>query len=402
MSMKETLGIEKADIIVGIPSYNESDSIGFVVQQATAGLKKYFSQYSCLIINVDNNSPDNTKQAFLSTPTNGIKKAYVTTPPGVKGKGNNFYNLFKIVKELKPKAVVVVDADLKSITPEWIKNLAEPIMRGADMVTPMYSRHKYDGTITNNIVYPIIVGLLGRNIRQPIGGDFSFSSRLAEHWLKQEWSETIRQFGIDIFMTTNAILGGFKICSTNLGAKIHKVKDPGESLGPMFKQVIGTLFSVINANKESISNNGIEQPLIFGDTELQEPQMMCINTENLRKNFNNGRSKHLPVLKQYLSEETYEELRKISLEAEGISPELWARTLYDLLLAYPKAENKPLLLEAMQPLYFGRVYSFAKESAGLSHEQAEAKIQEQAKVFHDMRDYALKRLVATPVVETNQ
>lgn len=402
MNVKETLGIEKADIIVGIPSYNESDSIGFVVQQAAAGLKKYFSQYSCLIINVDNNSPDNTKEAFLSTDTGEIKKAYVTTPPGVKGKGNNFYNLFKVVKELQPKAVVVVDADLKSITPEWIKNLAEPIIRGADLVTPMYSRHKYDGTITNNIVYPIIVGLLGRNIRQPIGGDFSFSSKLAEYWLKQEWSETIRQFGIDIFMTTNAIMGGFKVCSSNLGAKIHKVKDPGESLGPMFKQVIGTLFSIINANKQLISNNGIEQPLTFGDTELQEPQTMSINTENLRKNFNEGRRKYLHVLKQYLTEQTYNEFRNLSLEAQSITPELWAKTLYDLLIAYPKAENKPELLEAMQPLYFGRVYSFAKESAGMSHEEAEEKIQEQAEVFHDLRDYALKRLVGTPVPQTNQ
>jgi len=399
MDTKPTEEPEKADIIVGIPSYNEADAISYVTRQVALGLKNFYPQYSCLIINVDNNSPDNTKEAFLSTPTEDIPKRYISTPPGVKGKGNNFYNLFKAVKELKPKAVVVVDADLKSITPDWIKSLAEPILRGADLVTPLYSRHKYDGTITNNIVYPITVGLLGKNIRQPIGGDFSFSSRLAGHWLEQEWSETIRHFGIDIFMTTHALLGGFKVCSATLGAKIHKVKDPGESLGPMFKQVIGTLFSVINDNKHAIPNNGIEQPIIFGNTELQEPQAMCINTDNLRRNYNNGMSNKKHILKQYLSETTYADLNNVSLEINNISADLWARTLYDLLVAYPRAENKEELLEAMQPLYFGRVYSFAKETSGMGHEEAEAEVQRQAKIFHEMKEYALKHLVGTPITQ---
>ena len=162
--------------------------------------------------------------------------------------------------DLGAKAVVVVDADLKSITPEWIKHLGEPLFEGFSYVAPIYVRHKYDGTITNGIAYPMTTALYGRRVRQPIGGDFSFSSRLAEYWLNQEWSETIRQFGIDIFMTTHALLGGFKICSTRLGAKIHKVKDPGESLGPMFKQVIGTLFSMLTKNPKALPENAPAVP----------------------------------------------------------------------------------------------------------------------------------------------
>ena len=303
---------------------------------------------------------------------------------------------------------VVVDADLKSITDEWVKSLAEPILRGYDMATPLYSRHKYDGTITNNIVYPLIVGLLSKNVRQPIGGDFSFSSHLAEYWLKQEWNETIRQFGIDIFMTTHALLGGFQVCSACLGAKIHKVKDPSESLGPMFKQVIGTLFNILNSYKDSLSsnspsnnasNNSIEELKVFGCNEMQEPPSISINTENLRKAFNEGRVKKLHLWKKYLSEETLNEFKNIKLEIEEIKPKLWAKTLYDLLVAYPNAGNKEELLEAIQPLYFGRVYSFAKHSAGMSHAEAEAEIQEQAKAFHKLREYALKRLIGTPVTQ---
>jgi glycosyltransferase involved in cell wall biosynthesis len=133
--------VDQAEIIVGIPSYNEADSISFPTDVASRGLLQYFPNKNSVIINVDNNSPDATKHAFLNTPTK-IPKIYISTPEGVKGKGNNFKNLFEAAVELNAKAVVVVDADLKSITPQWIQYLAEPIFAGFNYVAPIYVRHK--------------------------------------------------------------------------------------------------------------------------------------------------------------------------------------------------------------------------------------------------------------------
>ena len=60
--------------------------------------------------------------------------------------------LFEVARELKVKAMVMVDSDLRSIVPEWVELLAGPILKGGyDFVAPLYSRYKYDGTITNNI-----------------------------------------------------------------------------------------------------------------------------------------------------------------------------------------------------------------------------------------------------------
>ena len=102
------------------------------------------------------------------------RRYIMSTPPGVRGKGNNFQNLFRKVVELGAEAVVVVDADLKSITPQWIKHLGEPLFNEFGYVAPLYVRHKYDGTITNSIAYPLTRALYGRRVRQPIGGDFGF------------------------------------------------------------------------------------------------------------------------------------------------------------------------------------------------------------------------------------
>ena len=70
-------------------------------------------------------------------------KIYISTEEGVTGKGNNLRNLFEKALELEAKAVLVIDADLKSISPMWIRNLAEPIFEDYDYVSPLYIRHKY-------------------------------------------------------------------------------------------------------------------------------------------------------------------------------------------------------------------------------------------------------------------
>ncbi len=193
------MNITHTDIVVGIPSYNEAATISFPTSQAALGLQEHFNHMDAVIINCDNNSTDGTGKVFLNTDTRGIPKIYLSTPKGVKGKGNNFKNLFRKVLELNAKAVVVVDADLKSITPRWIKNLGEPLFNDFGFVAPLYVRHKYDGTITNNIAYPMTRSLYGRRVRQPIGGDFGFSGTLAGIFLKSGlWDEDVSQFGIDI------------------------------------------------------------------------------------------------------------------------------------------------------------------------------------------------------------
>ncbi len=123
--------------------------------------------------------------------------------------------------------------------------------KGYQFVAPVYMRHKYDGTITNNIVYNLTRALYGKRIRQPIGGDFAFSQDVAKFYADQDvWETDVARFGIDIWMTTTPSPSGFKICQSNLGVKIHDAKDPSHHLGPMFRQVIWTLFTLMEVYEE--------------------------------------------------------------------------------------------------------------------------------------------------------
>jgi glycosyltransferase involved in cell wall biosynthesis len=80
--------IREADLIVGIPSYNEADTIAVPTDTAARGLTEFFPNARSVIVNVDNNSPDDTRSAFLDTPTK-VPKVYVSTPDGMRGKDSN-------------------------------------------------------------------------------------------------------------------------------------------------------------------------------------------------------------------------------------------------------------------------------------------------------------------------
>ncbi|HEX3203102.1 MAG TPA: glycosyltransferase, partial [Nitrospiraceae bacterium] len=185
--------IGEAEILIGIPSYNNAKTIGHVVRAVMAGLAKYFSGRRSVLVNSDGGSVDGTPDvvgravvdygAMLISDQQTLLQKIITPYQGIPGKGSAFRTIFEIARRLKAKACAVVDSDLRSITPEWIELLIGPVLNhGYDYVAPYYLRHKYDGTITNSIVYPLTRALYGQRIRQPIGGDFGFSGSLAEHY----------------------------------------------------------------------------------------------------------------------------------------------------------------------------------------------------------------------------
>ena len=391
--------IDKVDLVVSIPSYKEADSISFPVKMADEGLKKYFPGKSSVIINCDNNSPDGTKEAFLDTPTSA-PKIYISTPPAVMGKGNNFKNLFKKIVELQAEAVVVVDADLKSITPEWIKHLGEPLFNDFSYVAPLYVRHKYDGTITNSIAYPLTRALYSRRVRQPIGGDFGFSGALAKIYLESKiWDKATSNFGIDIWMTTLAFNDGAPICQSFMGRpKIHRPKDPAAALGPMFREVVGTLFAMMENFENFWLKTKYSKPTSiygFGLGEREEPPKVDVNTDKLLESFHKGFDQYGEIWQQILTSDVYQKL----LEIKGMRKlvftfptDLWARILYDMAIAFRDADlEKDLIMDSLIPLYFGKTLSFIKKTGKMSILQAEEEIEEDCMVFEKTKPYLVNR-----------
>ncbi|MBL7100324.1 MAG: glycosyltransferase [Nanoarchaeota archaeon] len=381
---------KKFDLVVGIPSYNEADSISFVVEQASKGLKKYFPDVDSIIVNVDNHSEDGTKNAFLNSKSD-IPLKYISTPRGVTGKGNNFRNLFKFIIKSDAKAAIVVDSDLKSITPEWIEKLGSPLFKGYDYVIPIYTRHKYDATITNNLCYPLLYGLVCKNIRQPIAGDFAFSRNICESYLKKKWNNTTYHYGIDIFMTLTAVFDNFKITQVCLGDKSHKPSAP--KLGRMFIEVINTLFSEILKNKPKWKDaNSMENLGLTGGEQLGKGQDLSVDASIIKQTALAEYQQHRKNIRKFLTPEIFAKIDSIfSKEEINISSELWAKAVYDLLYSYGLNKKYLAVVRAMKSLYFGRFYTFMQLSKDWDNLQAEEKFRKQAQVFKTLKPYLLDK-----------
>ncbi len=401
------LEIGEADVLVGIPSYNNARTIGHVVRAAAAGLAKYFPDRRSVIVNSDGGSTDGTPDvvasvelaapgAILVRHPLSVLHRIVTPYHGLPGKGSAFRTIFAIARRLGARACAVVDSDLRSITPGWIELLLAPVLHEEfDYVAPLYLRHKYDGTITNSIVYPLTRALYGREVRQPIGGDFGFSGRLAAHYLeKQVWETDVARFGIDIWMTTTALADGFRVCESFLGAKIHDAKDPGADLAGMFVQVVSSVFDLMHtyADRWSAVTTAEKVPL-FGFPHGVGLEPVAVDVERMLSIFRQATRDLREVWEAALLPDDLAALQALAAAETFHFPDaLWVRVVYGFAAAYEHRKlPREQLLGSLVPLYLGRTASFVLETAKSGAEEVEQKIQALAEEYVAQKAHLLER-----------
>jgi hypothetical protein len=388
--------IGSADILIGIPCYNNEKTIVHVIQMVTHGLAKHYQDRKSVIFVADGGSTDDTREVAKEFEIKPWQEKLVSIYRGPGGKGTALRSVFEAADRLKVQVCAMVDSDLRSITADWVKYLLTPILeKGYQFVAPVYVRHKYDGTITNNIVYNLTRALYGKRIRQPIGGDFAISSDVAEFYAEQDvWTTDVARFGIDIWMTTSAVTQGFKICQSNLGAKIHDVKDPGQHLGPMFRQVLSALFSLMERHEDYWKRiKGSEGVETFGYEGSLQPEAVNVNLDLMIDLFKTGYQQFSPLWKGIFHPSSFAQIEKSAKMASRdfhLSTDAWVKILYELAATYHSwTVNRRNLLDMMTPLYFGRVASFVRQSWKMSTEEAEALVEEQAVKFEEQKDYLI-------------
>jgi glycosyltransferase involved in cell wall biosynthesis len=404
--VQEQIGqIGQADIVVGIPSYNSARTIAHVVRAVQAGLAKYFPAHRAVIVNSDGGSSDGTLDVVQNTSIENFTAillhhriapiAKLAFPySGIPGKGSAFRTVFEIARALDAKACAVVDSDLRSITPEWIELLVKPVLDGGfDYAAPLYHRHKFDGTITNSIVYPLTRALYGKRVRQPIGGDFGFSGKLAQFYLtKDVWQSDVARFGIDIWMTTTALANGFSVAQSFLGAKIHDAKDPGADLSDMLYQVVSATFALMEGYPEVwMPIRGSEPVPTFGFEYGVGLEHVNVNTARMLHIFREGLRNLHDIWLDILGSGDLREVERLGAlddAAFRFPPGLWCRIVYDYAIAYHlKKLPAEHLIKSLTPLYIGKTASFVLEAENMGQAEAEAEIEKLCMEFENGKDY---------------
>jgi hypothetical protein len=266
-----------------------------------------------------------------------------------------------------------------------------------DYVGPYYKRHKYDGTITNSIVYPLTRALYGRRLRQPIGGEFGISGRLARHFLTCDvWNTDVARYGIDIWITTTAIAENFKVCQSYLGGRIHDPRDPGLDLSTLLVQVVGTVFRLMETFDLVWRNVLGSLPVAMLGLPFEVvPESVTIDVQRTFASFQRGVRDLLPVYEKMFASEQLRELKLCAAQSVDrfvLPDELWVGLIYNSALAYHRRVfDREHLIKSLMPLYLGWVTSFARQSELETSAQVDDRIEKLCLVYEQLKPYLLNQ-----------
>ncbi len=392
--------IGTADILIGIPTYKNARSIGQVARMAAEGLAQFFPRLRGAVAIVDGGSSDETVSIASSVELPPGIRRVVTTYQGMQGKGSAVRAIFEMGRVLHARVIIVLEADLQTLTPEWVQKLAQPIFASEYLlVLPWYSRPLPDGAVTDILAYPLTRMLYGVEVRQPMGGEFALAAELAARLsAKDVWETDIARHGFDIWLTTIAINEGVKLCQVHLGTKLDDSREMLLTLDPTFVQAVGTLFRMMDIYRRRWPQMGAPRPAPFYgnayDEEIPRKGVPPITTASLADAFVAGVRRYSRIWKTVLLPSNRAVIKQL-LERSGgayhFPANLWARVVFDFAVVYNKGEGDPdKVVASLLPLYYARSATLMKET-GSKSDAVEKAITAQAETFIAEKPYLLRR-----------
>ena len=405
--LRQLINVGEVDILVGLPTHNNAKTVGSVVTTIRSGILRGFPRERAVIINADGGSRDGTPELVTGVSIDDARPAsnlyalrtlhsISTKYDGGAGSGAALRTILAAAELLRAKACLVMSPEAAHLQPDWISNLLRPIYRdGFDLVAPTYRRHKFEGLLTTNLLYPVVRALYGARIREAYMREFGFSGRLGSQFLGQNgWHDGNGQAGVELRMTLAAITGGYRICQSFLGEKEH-VERRGADLVPALRQTVGVLFSALETDFPVWSKVTGSKPVPTTGSE-QELQLdpIRVNRKRLREMFSTGVAELQSVFQSILSPPTLAELQRIARlgEEEFYYPaELWVRTVYEFAASYQKSViSRDHIIQALAPLFRGRVFTFLVENRNAPAIEVENNIENLCLEFERLKPYLLQ------------
>ncbi len=406
--LRQLMNVGEVDIVVGLPTHNNAKTVGPIIQTIQSGILRGFPRERTAIINADGGSRDGTTDLVrggsigdvgAKSKVNALRTLHsISTDYSNSSDDSNgaaFRTILAAADLLRAKACVMMSPESANIEPEWVSKLLRPVLDdGYDLVTPTYRRHKFEGLLVTNLLYPMTRALYGVKIREVFSSEFGFSSGFGSKFLEQNvWDDRTYTGGAELRFTLAAITGKYRVYQTFLGDKMH-VERRGAELVPALRQTVGALFSSLGpdfpawsvADFASAPTNGSDHQVLL------DP--LRVNRKRLRAMFSTGILELESVFQSILSPETVAELRRIADMGENnfrLPAELWVKTVYEFAISYQKsAINRDHIIQALAPIFRGRVYTFLTENRDSSADEVEKNIEALCLEFERMKPYLLQ------------
>ncbi|HKT36337.1 MAG TPA: glycosyl transferase family 2 [Nitrospira sp.] len=405
--------VERADILVGLPSFNNAETVKPVIQAVTTGLRQAFPAASVLLVNQDAGSQDGTPELMkgaveerfpiallnrTASGTSGMESFPRLSGASAAAWEEAFQAFLSATKEAGATACAVIDSGARSVTPDWIAWLLGPIMESrADYVAPLFLRPRYEGSLTNTLVFPLNRSLYGTAMRYHTGGGCGISGTLAGVYLKEPfWNERIARTSLETCLATVAIAEGRSLCQAGLGEKLVQSPAGGQDLSTVVAQTVGAAFYFMERYQDVWEHSPPAQPVLHtGIPYRPQPDRGPINIDMMMRGFRQGLRDLLPIWEIILSPETLAGILPLGLIEKDdfrFPPELWAQTVYDFALAYhDNVLHREHLLKSLTPLYLGQMASLVLRTQHQKPEDVEDCIEELCHTFARTKAYLVER-----------
>ncbi|TYP57803.1 glycosidase [Thermosediminibacter litoriperuensis] len=379
----------EVDVVIGIPFCNEKETLKEVVQTARESLNS--DGVSKLIVCAGDPAGKETLEFIGRFEEDDL--IVFLMPEGVNGRGFSIRAIFEVARFLESD-VVLLEADLKKeedrgLKPASIDRLYKPVMEDYDMVIANFRRHPFENTTGGLLVSPLLTALYGVRISDPLSGIFAISHDLVEDYCSEfdQCQEHIGGYGINPWLVTTALRWGKRICEVNLGAKLSP---PSffDKRNVVFKAVCRALFECIKRDEDLwLKDRDLVKKLeMLGLEKKEVPLPVSCNFESYAASFKESYERYESLFRRILAGELCEALEKLASSEKDVfefPSELWAKVIYEFLLAYFFRDNvsREDILDALAGVYDGRVAGYVREIHALESALKKTGIDEKDVVY---------------------
>lgn len=396
-----------AEVVVGVLTLNNAATIEPVVKGVVEGLRQSFASTSAMIVNCDGGSQDGTPEMVERLAGGAVPVRLVQTgsgrfsmraaDSGLPGREEAVRRLCETAQSLQAKACLIVEGSLRSLTPHVIGGLGKPVYQdGLDYVVPLFRRHRYEGTLMTNLLYPLMRALYGKRLRYPSGGGYGLSGRLARELVKKPfWSQNGAGVSLDGWITTVALAEDYQVCHAYLGARDQESKVGSMDLAGVLASSVGALFQSME-DYESVwerTQASVEVPQ-YGEMDYA-PLSGPVQVGRMVSGIKQGLRDLLPVWEVILSPETFGQVLTLGIQESDdfhFPADLWVQVVYEFALAYhDQVLHREHVLKSLTPLYLGRTASFVLETQHSDTAGVERAVEALCRRFEAMKPYLTER-----------
>jgi hypothetical protein len=389
--LSELMAVGQVDVLVGLPTLNHSDSVGPVVRAVHAAFNRELARERTALVNVDGGSTDGTpdivrdasivdRETLVASQSLRTRHRISAPYHGVPGKAAALRTVFAAADLLQARAVVVLDPEIASVTPESVVALARPALAGgADFVSPAYARHHLDGPLVTQVVRPLFRAAYGLALSEPLAGEFGCSGSFAARCLDEPaWDSEDLRLAIDLWLSGVAAGDGVRVAEVALGPR-QLTPRPRPAVAALVPQVLDALFTCLRLHESRWTSRtgGIEVRCSSPPSSPPDPAP-AVDVEGYATLFREGLSALGGMLEPVFRPATLEGLRAAAAPDRlvDVPDGLWAAAIVELAAAHRHATiSRDHLVRAAVPLYLGRVASFAADVSGLRPREAEDRLE---------------------------